>query len=334
MIVESTRRRRVSPNDGSQTDVRAITAASKLRHGPVPRPATARGFQWPYAISFSAVHLLALLALFPYFFSWWGVGAFIFGFYLFGFAIILGYHRLLAHNSFAVPKWLERFMAILAICSMQDTPVRWVTAHRMHHKYSDEQQDPHTPHAGWFWGHVGWLCVRNSATRGSFPYGAYAHDLLKDPFYRRLEQSFMLVFVIFIAQVYLYLGVGFAIGWFATGTFAGAIQMALSVLVWGVALRTVATWHTTWGVNSLVHRYGYKNYDTPDDSRNSWIASIFASGEGWHNNHHHDQASASNRHKWWELDLSFAVVWCLERAGLATNVVRPRVERHAARHRN
>jgi fatty-acid desaturase len=111
------------------------------------------------------------------------------------------------------------------------------------------------------------------------------------------------------------------------------LQLGLSFLVWGVALRTVATWHTTWGVNSLVHRHGYKNYDTPDDSRNSWVASIFASGEGWHNNHHHDQASASNRHKWWELDLSFGVVWCLERLGLATNVIRPRHERKAARTR-
>ena len=103
-------------------DVRAITAASKARHKRVPRPATASGFQPAYAISFVVVHLLAALAILPYFWSWWGLGAFIVGFYLFGFGIILGYHRLLSHNSFAVPKWLERFMVILAICSMQDTP--------------------------------------------------------------------------------------------------------------------------------------------------------------------------------------------------------------------
>jgi len=314
-----------------RSDVRAITAASKARHGWVPRPATAHGFQWPYAISFVVVHALALLAVFPYFWSWWGLGAFVFGFFLFGEGIILGYHRLLSHNSFAVPKWLERFMVILAICSMQDTPVRWVTAHRMHHKYSDERQDPHTPHVSWFWGHVGWLCYRNSATRGAIPYSAYAHDLLTDPFYRKLEKNFWLVFLIYIAQLYLYFAAGFAIGWAAGGTFAAGFQMAWSLLVWGVALRTVATWHTTWGVNSLVHRHGYKNYDTPDDSRNSWIASIFASGEGWHNNHHHDQASACNRHKWWELDLSFGVLWCLEKVGLATNVIRPRHLRKAAR---
>lgn len=309
-------------------------AAAPVRRGTrLARPLTVeRGkFLWPYAISFAVVHAIAALALVPWLFSWTGLAAFVFGVLLFGEGIILGYHRLLSHNSFAVPKWLERFMVILAICSMQDTPVRWVTAHRIHHKHSDEQADPHTPHAGWFWGHMGWLCYRNPAVHGSIPFGAYAHDLLRDPFYRRLEKSFWLSFVIFFAQVYLYLLVGFGIGWAGTGTLMGGVQMAASLLVWGVALRTVATWHITWSVNSFVHQFGYRSYATSDDSRNNWLLAVFASGEGWHNNHHHDPASASNQHRWWELDASFAVVWTLERLGLATKVIRPRSRRHAAR---
>ena len=95
------------------SSVRAITAASRARHGRVPRPATAGRFQWSYPISFIVVHALAALAVLPYLWSWWGFAAFVFGFYLFGFGIILGYHRLLSHNSFAVPKWLERFMVII-----------------------------------------------------------------------------------------------------------------------------------------------------------------------------------------------------------------------------
>jgi stearoyl-CoA desaturase (delta-9 desaturase) len=309
----------------------ALAAASHAEPLALPAAVERGNFLWPYAISFIAVHAAAALAVLPWLFTWAGLAAFVLGVLVFGEGIILGYHRLLAHGSFAVPKWIEHVLVVLAICSMQDTPVRWVTAHRVHHKYSDEQADPHSPHVGWFWGHIGWLCYRNPAIHGSIPFGAYAHDLLRDPFYRRLEKSFWLSFYIFFAQIGLYLAAGFLVGWIGSGTAMGGLQGAASLLVWGVLLRTVATWHITWSVNSFVHKFGYRNYATADDSRNNWVLAVFASGEGWHNNHHHDPASASNQHRWWELDASFAVVWILERLGLATKVIRPRSRRRAAR---
>jgi stearoyl-CoA desaturase (delta-9 desaturase) len=103
--------------------------------------------------------------------------------------------------------------------------------------------------------------------------------------------------------------------------------------VWGVILRTVVVWHITWSINSLTHVWGYRTYATRENSRNNWLLGFIASGEGWHNNHHHDSASASNQHRWWEFDLTYYVICALEKAGLATKVLRPRALRHAARER-
>jgi stearoyl-CoA desaturase (delta-9 desaturase) len=69
--------------------------------------------------------------------------------------------------------------------------------------------------------------------------------------------------------------------------------------------------------------WGYRNYQTPDDSRNNiWVA-ILSNGEGWHNNHHADPNSARHGHKWWELDASWLTIRLLMALGLAKNVALP-----------
>ena len=71
---------------------------------------------------------------------------------------------------------------------------------------------------------------------------------------------------------------------------AQALQFGASLLIWGVFVRTVVVWHITWSVNSVTHLWGYRNYDTDDDSRNNLFVGIISNGEGWHNNHHADPA--------------------------------------------
>jgi stearoyl-CoA desaturase (delta-9 desaturase) len=288
---------------------------------------------WRYVISLAVTHALALLVLLPWLFSWTSVVLFAVGVIFFGQGINLGYHRLLAHNSLAVPKWLEHALVVLALCNSQDTPVKWVASHRHHHKFSDVQADTHSPLAGFMWSHMNWLFFHNSATRGILAYKTYAHDLIDDPFYRRLEREWWAPVVIYLAHAFLIYAAGVAIGWIDTGTFAGGIQLGLSFLVWGVILRTVVVWHITWSINSLTHVFGYRSYDTRENSRNNWLLGYIASGEGWHNNHHHDSASASNQHRWWEFDLTYLVICGLEKLGLAKDVIRPRAQRHADRNR-
>jgi hypothetical protein len=117
--------------------------------------------------------------------------------------------------------------------------------------------------------------------------------------------------------------VGFAFELLSSGSFLQAVQFGFSLLIWGVFVRTVVVWHVTWSVNSLAHLFGYRNYNTSDDSRNNWFVALMTFGEGWHNNHHADARSARHGHRWFEIDLTFSVIQLLECVGLATNVVRP-----------
>jgi stearoyl-CoA desaturase (delta-9 desaturase) len=124
----------------------------------------------------------------------------------------------------------------------------------------------------------------------------------------------------------LFFVAGLAWGWLVDGTYAAGVQFGFSLLLWGVVLRTVYTWHITWAVNSVAHMWGYRNYETGENSRNNWLVALATNGEGWHNNHHHDQVSARHGHRWWELDVTFLTICCLERLGLVTDVARPRTK--------
>jgi fatty-acid desaturase len=275
---------------------------------------------WPYAIGISAMHLLALLALWPWLFSWTGVASVIIGHHLFGMlGMTVGYHRLLTHRSFQCPLWLERTLAILGVCCLQDTPVRWVATHRQHHCDSDDQPDPHSPLVNFCWGHFSWLFVQNRDKGQLRHLDRYAKDLLRDPLYFWLERRQHWVWV-FLAHAALIFLLGAAIG-AVTGGWNEALRMGLSLFVWGVIVRTVVVWHVTWSVNSLTHLWGYRSFETGDNSRNNWFIGLLAHGEGWHNNHHAQQRSAAHGRNWWEFDLSYRTIQLLEFTGLAWNVV-------------
>ncbi len=298
----------------------------------LPRPATVQlnKVVWMYVIPIATIHIAALAAFIPWLFSWTGLALAILGVPFYGLGITLGYHRLLAHGSLKVPKWLEHGFTLLAQCSLQDTPAKWVTVHRMHHVFSDEQPDPHSPLVNFVWSHFDWLFYHNTATRNIGAMQKYARDILQDPFYMRLEKSYLGPLV-YLAHLLMYSLAGALIGWFTTGTAMGALQFSLSLFVWGGLVRSVLGWHVTWSVNSLTHLFGYRNYDTNESSRNNWFVGIVALGEGWHNNHHHDPAAASVWHRWWEFDLTYCVILLLKRLGLATNVIEPKSVRRARR---
>src|SRR5437016_4140507 len=106
--------------------------------GRLPRPAGVelRRLDWPIAISIVVYHAVALLAFFPWFFSWTAIVLAWLGDYFFAtLGINVCYHRLLTHRGFRCPKWFEYSLAILGVCCMQDAPARWVAVHRRHHQH-------------------------------------------------------------------------------------------------------------------------------------------------------------------------------------------------------
>jgi stearoyl-CoA desaturase (delta-9 desaturase) len=287
----------------------------------VPATVETGKIDWPYAGSFAFYHALALLAAVPWLFSWSGVAACLLGTYVFGtLGINLCFHRLLTHRSLVCPKWLEHFFAVLGVCCLQDTPARWVAVHRKHHQHSDEPPDPHSPLVTFFWGHMGWLLVPNSELSRMDLYERYAKDILRDRFYLNLERRLLWVWVN-VAQWAVFFLLGFVPGWALSGDPSEGLRLGLSLLVWGVFLRTVVVWHITWSVNSVTHLWGYRNYDTDENSRNNVLIGLLSNGEGWHNNHHAQPRAAAHGHKWWEFDVTYQTIRFLQLVGLAHGVV-------------
>ncbi len=303
-----------------------VDAAEKQLKKKLPKPEMVDGnsrILWEYVIPVIVFHLLIPVAFFSYFFSWWGVLFLPIGNYLFtSLGIGAGYHRLLTHTGFDCPKWFEYTLAILGVCSFQDSPARWVLVHRVHHQHSDHQPDPHTPRVSAFWAHMGWLFIDNRELSTVNAYDRYVRDIIRDPLYFWLQRNLNWVWV-YLAHAVAIFALGLGIGLVATGTMAGMWQVGLKFLMWGVIMRTIYTWHVTWGINSVAHIWGYRNYETREDSTNNWLFALLTNGEGWHNNHHADPRSAQHGHKWWELDVTFISLMFFEKIGLIKNLVRP-----------
>jgi fatty-acid desaturase len=279
--------------------------------------------KWRYASPILFVHLVALLACLPWFFSWTGVILAMLGCYVFGtLGMNVGYHRLLTHRGFSCPRWMERSLAILGACCMEESPTVWAALHRQHHHVADKERDPHSPLASFLWGHIGWLTIKSENAEPGPSIARYAPDLTSDPFYGWLEVGDNWIRVA-LASWAVFFAAGFAAMTLGGGTTQDAIRFGSSLVVWGAAVRTVVVWHLTWSVNSVTHLWGYRNYDTPDNSRNNILIGLLANGEGWHNNHHADPRSARHGHSWREPDVAWLTIRALMALGLAHDVALP-----------
>jgi stearoyl-CoA desaturase (delta-9 desaturase) len=95
----------------------------------------------------------------------------------------------------------------------------------------------------------------------------------------------------------------------------------------------VLVYHGTYTINSLSHVFGRQRYKTGDASRNNLWLAIITLGEGWHNNHHHYQASCRQGIRWWEFDPTYYTLKALSWVrivrdirpypGSATGIARP-----------
>ena len=92
------------------------------------------------------------------------------------------------------------------------------------------------------------------------------------------------------------------------------------MLLWGLCARMTYAYHSTWFVNSATHLWGYRNYETRDESKNLWWVAVVSYGEGWHNNHHAHPSNARAGHRWYELDPTFWVIKALKATGIAYDV--------------
>ncbi|OUC11859.1 MAG: acyl-CoA desaturase [Alkalinema sp. CACIAM 70d] len=256
-------------------------------------------------VFFAAIHGVALLA--PWFFTWQALGVLIFLHWFLGsIGICLGYHRLLSHRSFQVPQWLEYLIGFIGALALQGGPIFWVSGHRLHHAFTeDEVKDPYSARRGFWWSHMLWILYPRPEFFENRQYERFAPDLARDRFYCWLDRYYILF------QIPLAIGLYWLGGW--------------PFVIYGVFVRAVCLWHSTWFINSVTHCWGYRTFNTADNSRNLWWAAILTYGEGWHNNHHAYPNVAKAGWRWWEIDPTWWVIQVLRMLGLAQKVVMPPV---------
>ena len=251
------------------------------------------------ALPFFSAHLACFAALFIEF-HWWYLLLALGLYYARMFFVTAGYHRYFSHRSFKTGRAFQFILAFMAMTSSQKGVLWWAAHHRHHHRYSDTEEDLHSPTLrGFWWSHVGWIL--------SDRYDKTQVDLIRDfykyPELRWLNRYFLVPPVALAAVLFLAGGLG--------------------ALIWGFFISTVMLWHGSFTVNSLAHVFGRRRYPTTDTSKNSFLLALLTLGEGWHNNHHHFMASARQGFFWWEIDGTYYLLKALSWVGIVWDLRQP-----------
>jgi fatty-acid desaturase len=263
------------------------------------KPPAANEFNWITGSFMAAFHIGAIAALF--FFTWKALFLAAFLWWVSGsLGIGMSYHRLLTHRGYKTPKWVEYFLTVCATLALEGGPIFWVATHRIHHQFSDQDGDPHSPRDGKWWSHMGWILTGKSMHHDTSTLARYVPDLAKDKFHVWITK-YHYVPMIILGLVLLAIG-------------------GLPFLMWGIFLRTVVGLHATWLVNSATHMWGSRRFKTRDMSTNNLLVALMTFGEGWHNNHHAHPTSARHGLKWYEVDLNWYGIWVLKVLGLAKQI--------------
>jgi fatty-acid desaturase len=251
--------------------------------------------QFTVVLLVALLHAGAIAAVVWFFSVRWLIAAFVAGQFFGIVGISACYHRQLAHRAFEARKPLLFVHLLCGALAGQGGPIAWVRVHRAHHAHPDGELDPHSPRNGLWRAHLGWLL--ESRRRAAIPELARPPaDLLDNPMIVWFERlTFPLLVAMFVA---LYAAGGWA------------------AVCWLGCFRIVLTLHTSWAVNSFGHRFGYRNFDTADDSRNSVVLSVLAAGEAYHNNHHRFPRSARIGLRWFEFDSAWWYLAAMRRLGL------------------
>ena len=254
---------------------------------------------WITTFFMLSFHIGAIAALFV--FSWTNLALALFLLWVAGsLGIGMCYHRLLTHRGYKTYKWVEYFLTICATLALEGGPFFWVATHRVHHQNSDKPDDPHSPHDGGFWAHVGWIVTGRALHNHATALLPYVPDLRKDKFHTWISEWHWVPITTLGVILFLIGG--------------------LPLVLWGIFLRTVIGLHATWLVNSATHMWGKRRFLTTDDSKNSFWVAMLTYGEGWHNNHHAHPQSARHGLAWYEFDVNWYGICALRALGLAWDV--------------
>jgi len=190
-----------------------------------------------------------------------------------GFGVTGGVHRYWSHRTYKAHPIVEIFMMICFTIAFQESIYRWARDHRVHHKGSETETDPHDSRRGMFFAHMGWVLIRKRPEVYESGKQVVMADLDTDwlvQFQHNWYYTLVMIFTIFIP---------YQIGMRLTGNW----QVALFYFV---TYRICILYHRTWTINSLAHYRGRRPYEADSWPADSKLSAFISMGEGYHNYHH------------------------------------------------
>ncbi len=201
--------------------------------------------------------------------------------------VTLFLHRGQAHKGILFHPILSHFMRLWLWLTTGMNTKAWVAIHRKHHRFTDADGDPHSPHVFGIWRVVfGGAFLYNDASKDQPMLDQYGVGTPDDWLERRVYTPYPWLGIILMLVIDLVL---FGL--------AGA-------LVWGVQMLWIPFW-AAGVVNGIGHWWGYRNGDSKDRSRNISAFGIIIGGEELHNNHHLEPANPKLSRRWFEFDLGW-----------------------------
>lgn len=213
--------------------------------------------------------------------------------------VTLFLHRGQAHRGIVFHPVLSHFMRAWLWLTTGMVTKQWVAIHRKHHRYSDQEGDPHTPHVYGIWRVLfSGAGLYHSASRDAEMVQQYGvgtpDDWMEQNVYTR--HSRLGILAMLIIDVLLF-------GWWG-------------FVIWGIQMIWIPFW-AAGVINGLAHWIGYRNGETKDHSRNISPWGIIIGGECLHNNHHLDPANPRLSRRWFEFDIGWMWLTIFRYIGLA-----------------
>jgi len=261
---------------------------------------------WRNVVLMGILHLGALYGIYCIPFAHyltWALGVLLY--FIGALGITAGAHRLWAHRSYKAKLPLRAFLAFCNFVAFQNDIIEWARDHRVHHKFSETDADPHNAKRGFFFAHVGWLLCRKHPDVKEKGKHLDFSDLYKDPvctFQRKVYIPGILLFTFLLPTF---------VPWYFWGESLTNAYFICAVL------RYCASLNATWLVNSLAHLYGNKPYDRFINPVENAFVTFGAIGEGFHNYHHTFPSDYSTSEYGWKLNLTTLFIDSMFKLGLA-----------------
>ncbi|CAH0558582.1 unnamed protein product [Brassicogethes aeneus] len=280
---------------------------------------------WRNVIAFIYLHSFAIYGLYLLFAAcktktiYWVLAVL----FLAGQGITSGAHRLWAHRAYKARLPLRIFLCFLQTMAFQNHLYEWVRDHRVHHKFTDSDADPHNAKRGFFFSHMGWLMLKKHKDVSTKGKTVDLSDLEADPVVMFQKKYYLILmpiacFVIPAAVPWYFWGETWWNSWHTAGI-----------------LRYTVSLNGTWLVNSAAHIWGMKPYDKNIKPTENYFVAFMAFGEGWHNYHHvfpwdYKAAELGNYRLNWStcfIDLMAKIGWAYDLKTASLDIIKKRIRR-------